>query len=169
LAPGYPLGMTRLPTPIRALTAVVPLALAGCGFHTPPTLSVAELKYAESEDGGAVVTLVMEAENTESEPMPFGVATYEFLINGETAYEGTWDAQATAPALGSVRFELPAPIDRARLAGAEPPSYALRGVVEYVPPGALGEALFDTRIRRGSAAFRERGTLERPVDRQGGE
>lgn len=144
---------------LLATLAAAALALAGCGFHTPPTLSVAELRYAESADGGAVVTLVMEAENVENEPMSLGAATYELAIGGETAYRGAWDAQATAPARSSVRFELPAPIDPALVSRVEASEYALRGSVEYVPPGALGEALFDARIRRGTATFRERGTL----------
>jgi len=152
--------MTRPRVSLVLLIALAALALAGCGFHTPPALRVAELRYAESEDGGAVVTLVMEAENVENEPMPLGAATYELMIGGETAYRGTWDAQATAPARSSVRFELPAPIDPALVSRAEASEYALRGSVEYVPPGALGEALFDARIRRGTATFRERGTLE---------
>lgn len=134
-------------------------ALGGCGFHQSPSLRVTELRLATSDDGGAVVTMVVEASNPGDEALPLGLATYELSFAGERVYRGQWETQATAPARGSVLFELPATMTAAEVPGPEGAEYALRGVVEYVPPGALGEALFDARLRRGSASFRERGRL----------
>lgn len=142
------------------LTLLVAIGLAGCGAHPKPELSVQELSMQRSEDGGAVINLLVRAENAGEEPLPLGPATYALSINGQPAYAGTWLARATAPADGFITFTLPAPIDAARLpAPGASASYALSGTIEYVPPGALGEALFDARIRRGSATFRETGEL----------
>ncbi len=139
---------------------MVAAGLSGCGAHPAPEFSVEELSMRRSADGGAVISLLVRAENAGDEPLPLGPATYALSINGERAYAGEWLARATAPARGSITFSLPAPIDASRLPppGGRVP-YALSGTIEYVPPGALGEALFDARIRRGSARFREAGEL----------
>ena len=105
------------------------------------------------------VTLVIEATNNTGEALPLGETVYELKINGETAYRGEWDAQATAPVEGSVRFELPAVVSSRLIPAGGTASYTVRGTVEYIPPGALGEALFNARVRKGSASFGERGEL----------
>lgn len=133
------------------------LAMCGCGIHTHPAISVAELKLAERTGEYAVITLVLEAENVESDPMPFGNAKYVFRINGSEAYRGEWHAQATAPIDGVVRFELPVVIDAALVPDGASAEYSVSGSIVYVPPGALGEALFNAKFRKGHARFSERG------------
>ena len=133
--------------------------LGGCGIHTPPTLKVAGLTLSERTAEESVVTLVIEATNHTDEALPLGETAYELRINGETAYRGVWDAQATAPVEGSVRFELPAVVASRLIPPGGTASYTVRGTVEYIPPGALGEALFNARVRKGSASFGERGEL----------
>lgn len=120
-------------------------------------MRVAELRLGETGPEKAVVTLVIEASNSEDEALPLSTAVYELSIDGQTAYRGEWDAQATAPVGGSVRFELPAVVDAGLIPASGSAEYAVRGVVEYIPPGALGEALFNARVRTGSARFGERG------------
>lgn len=133
--------------------------LTGCGLQGSPRLTVADISLERAESGTAVITLVIEAENTGDEALPLSTVVYELDINGELAYRGEWDAQSTVPRSGSVRFELPAPIDASLVAPGTRATYTVRGVVEYIPPGALGEALFDARFRRGSASFSEQGDL----------
>ena len=152
---GYAVGMRKRLLALGVLAAV----MGGCGFHSPPALSVADLRLGDTGGERAVVTLVIEATNSENEPMPLGATVYELRINGETAFRGEWDAQATAPVAGSVRFELPAVVDSALLPPGGRAEYSVRGTVEYIPPGALGEALFNAEVRRGSARFGERGEL----------
>ena len=141
------------------IVGVLAGCLGGCGFHTPPTLKVADLTLSERSAEESVVTLVIEATNNTGEALPLGETVYELKINGETAYRGEWDAQATAPVEGSVRFELPAVVSSRLIPAGGTASYTVRGTVEYIPPGALGEALFNARVRKGSASFGERGEL----------
>ena len=133
---------------------------AGCGLHQKPALRVASMRVADTGLGGTVITVVVEAENYGGEPLELGGAAYDMTINGETAYAGQRMAPATVPSYGTVRFELPVPVESSLLAAERVP-YAVRGVVEYIPPGALGEALFDARVRRGSASFAETGEFIR--------
>ncbi len=147
----------RLPTIPRA--RVLRVHACGLCFAGSPRLSVADITLGHADDGSAVVTLVIEATNDGDESLPLMSAAYEVEINGVSAYRGEWDAQATVPVGGTVRFELPAPVDASLVAPGLRASYSVRGVVEYVPPGALGEALFDAKFRRGSASFAETGDL----------
>ncbi len=101
--------------------------LAGCGLQGSPRLSVADITLGPPEDGSAVVTLVIEARNSGDESLPLMSAEYEIEINGVSAYRGEWDAQATVPSGGSVRFELPAPIDASLVAPGSHASYSVRG------------------------------------------
>ena len=141
------------------ILGVLAAGLAGCGFHSPPTLKVADLKLSESSGEESVVTLVIEATNNADEPLPLGETVYELRINGDTAFRGEWDAQATAPVEGTVRFELPAVVASRLIPAGGTAEYTVRGTVEYIPPGALGEALFNARVRKGTARFGERGEL----------
>ena len=152
---GYAVGMRTRMMSVGVLAA----CLGGCGFHTPPTLKVADLKLSERSAEEAVLTLVIEATNHTDEALPLSDTAYELRINGETVFRGDWDAQATAPVEGSVRFELPAVVASELLPAGGQAEYAVRGTVEYIPPGALGEALFNARVRKGSASFGERGQL----------
>jgi len=141
--------------------------LGGCGLSARPVLTVKEMRVGEEVSGGAVVTLVIEARNTGDEALVLGGAAYDLTIGGAMAFSGQRIAQATVPAGGSVLFELPAPVDAALISETRVP-YAVRGVVEYIPPGALGEALFDAKIRRGSASFREQGEFVHGPDKAAG-
>lgn len=151
----------------KTISAVIGGAfLGGCGLHARPVLTVKEMRVGGEISGGAVVTLVIEASNSGDEALVLGSAAYDLTIGGAEAFAGRRVAQATVPAGGSVIFELPAPVDADLISGPRVP-YAVRGVVEYIPPGALGEALFDAKVRRGSASFRERGEFVRGSDEAG--
>jgi len=145
---------------IRAISfSALALLLGACGFHSPPTLTVTDLTVSERSADHAVLLVTIDAANSNNEPLPLGEVVYEFTLDSGEGYRGVWDAQATIPREGRVVFTLPAPINAQLLDAPGPIGYRLGGTIEYIPPGALGEALFNARVRTGSAAFRERGEL----------
>lgn len=141
-------------------------ALGGCTLHPGPALSVEDVMVRRDGGEGAVLVFRVRAENAGEEPLPLGPARYELTLDGSRAHAGMWLAQATAPAGGSITFDLPAPVEADSLpAPGERVAYTLSGSVDFVPPGVLAEALFDANIQRGTVRLVERGefTLEAPA------
>ncbi len=131
------------------LAATCSAALLGGCAGTAPTLTVTEAFIAErsASDGTAVVHVVVKAENRASQP----VAMWAIAYNGAGAPGGVerW-AQATAPAGGTISFELPV-VTGALGSGVSP--LVVSGKVAYVPGGRFRELLNELNVPLPSTTF----------------
>lgn len=139
----------RNATPATLLAALSATVLIGGCVGTAPTLTVTEAFIAERSpsDGSTVVRVIVKAENHASEP----VAMWAIAYTGAGAPGGVerW-AQATAPAGGTVSFELPV-VAGANQSGSSP--LAVSGRVAYVPGGRFRELLSELSVPLPSTTF----------------
>jgi len=142
------------------LTATL-LALGGCSSTRAPSIDVADAFIDERTDEGVVVTFVLEAENTNNEPIPLREVTSTLRLSDGRTIRVRRLAEATVRRFGVQRFRVPMaiPLDPDRPAPGEL-TYELRGKVRWPPPGVLNELLFDIDIRRPSAPFSDRGRID---------
>jgi hypothetical protein len=140
-----------------ATLALIPLAiLTACG-GTPPDLTLTEAYVAERSDAGTVVHVTVNARNTTSEPLAMWAIAY--TPGGEGTAPGSisrW-TQATAPAGGSVAFDLPVVVTSSPSGTS---SVSVAGKVAYVPGNRLRELLSELDYPLPTTTFS--GTL--PVD-----
>ncbi|HYD00375.1 MAG TPA: hypothetical protein VEB22_04045 [Phycisphaerales bacterium] len=134
-------------TAFFALSFIFTAGLLGGCSGTAPTLTLTEAFVAErAPDGGGpvVVHVVVRADNPTSEPLAMWATAYSGASGGGVE---RW-AQATAPARGSVVFELPVVV----AAGAASP-LAVSGKVDYVPGGRFRELLSELDVPLPSTSF----------------
>lgn len=113
------------------------LGAVGCN-GTPPTLSITDAFVAERTDAGTVVHVIVKAENPTKDALPMWAIAYSG--GGDGRKSGSIDrwVQATAPAGGSVAFELPVVVT-GQAAGTS--LVEISAKIEYVPGGKLRELL----------------------------
>lgn len=143
------------------MAGAILFVLAGCA-GTPPTFSVVDAGITARSPEGAVVTFVVEGQNSTTDPAPIRTVTYSLMIDGEVAFRAERLGEVTIPAGGVQQFRLPVVVapgpDGAAPTGQR--DYALSATVQYEAPGSIAEALFDSGIRRPTTTFRESGTLD---------
>lgn len=146
------------PTPAVAI-ALVPL-LGACTGVNPPKFRALGVHPGEPSPEGVVLTFELEAKNDNGEPMPLRTAAYTLSVDGRAVFEGRRSPEATIPAFGTQRFELPAviPYELGIPTGSAP--YAITGTVSYLEPGRLQEILFDSGARVPEAPLSVGGTID---------
>lgn len=144
-------------------TVACTLWLVGCGA-TPPIFKVADVGVTAESEQATVVTFILEGENPNDQPLPLRDVSYSLSLDGKHVFSGRRTAEATLPASGLQRVRIPVvvPADQRVAPGTTAP-YHLSATVEYVEPGSLAEAFFDSGIRVPSVGFSESGTLEFPA------
>lgn len=140
--------------------------LAGCASPSPE-LTVVDVRAGErdasTDDAHALLILTIEARNPGEDALPLRDVRYAVRADGRLAFEGLRRAERTIPAFSTQRFELPAPVPLALLAGhsASTTTIELDATVAYLPPRALDRTLLDARLITPSVSLRE----QRPLDR----
>lgn len=150
---------------VRVLVLSMPMLLASCASYRAPDLEVVDAAVAEVSDEGVVVAFRVRAANRNDTALPLRTVRYAMSVEGRPAFTGRRAAEATIRPFGTQEFVLPVALSigpGADLASAPsaPLAYSLSGSVEFELPGSIAEVLFDTGIRRPTASFAERGTLD---------
>ena len=118
--------------------ALAPLTLMAACSGTPPELSVTQAYLAERTDATTVVHLTVSAHNPTPEPLAMWAVAYTPGGSGVPAGSVNRWTQATAPAGGTVTFDLPVVVTGSP-SGVSPVTVA--GSVAYVPGSRLRELL----------------------------
>lgn len=150
----------RVALPICLILSCLPLA--GClRSATPPTLTVTGARVVDRTNEVAIVEFDIAARNDNDIGLPLREVRYTLALDGDTVFTGSRSPEATVRRFGSQSITLPVvvpldelPPDQRELA------YRLTGRITYLVPGALAELLFDSRVRRPTVGFEDRGTLE---------
>jgi LEA14-like dessication related protein len=156
-----PLARTRTAVPASlALALVVIMSMAGgCSSYSAPVVESvgASSPRIADEGSGVVVDFDVNLRNKNDEGLPLRTVDYTLDLDGQRVFRGTRSAEATVPATGTQRVELPVsfPAEKMR-PGAK---YRLTGTMTYVIPGAFAEALFDSGVRVPSMSFAAEGEL----------
>ncbi len=147
-----------------ALAGLVAALLGGCATSAP-TFEVIDVAMTEQSADAVVLTFVVRGENRGKEQLPLRDVNYSLEIEGRQVFSGRRSAEATLPRFGTREIVLPVSVRTG--AGqplASPPTgtvpYSLSGSVFYEVPGAISEALFDAKLRRPRAGFREDGRMD---------
>ncbi len=119
----------------------------------------------EQSAEAVVLTFVLRGENRGKEQLPLREVKYSLEIEGREVFSGQRSAEATLPRFGTREIVLPVSV---RIGEGQPlPSpptgvapYSLSGAVVYEIPGTISEVLFDAKLRRPSADFREDGRMD---------
>jgi len=156
--------LPRALAPMLTMLAALALFMTACGASAP-TFRITDATVTDQSDQGVVVSFRIAAENRNPDPLPLREVRYSLAVNGRSAFEGRRSAQATLPAFGTQEIILPVsiPIGPGEALESMPLDqlpYAFSGSVEYVLPGTISEALFDSRIRVPKAGFAESGRLD---------
>lgn len=145
-------------TTAALLLAAIPLA--GCSTVHPPRFDVVGVSPAKPTDEGVVLTFTLDAVNDNDKPMPLRTASYTLTLGGSTVFQGQRSPEATIPAFGSQRFELPAVIPYTYDVPTGTAAYTITGTVSYLEPGRLKEILFDSEVRVPEAPLAVGGTID---------
>lgn len=145
--------------------AVCAAALGACSGAQSPHFEVRDVAVTEQTDQGVVVTFRIAAENRNAEPLPLRNVRYGLSLDGKRVFEGERSAETTLRRYGTQEFLLPVafPVGEGTDIAATPIGqmpYSFDATVEYVLPGTIAEALFDTGLRIPTASFGERGQLD---------
>lgn len=138
----------------------VSAGLAGCAGHSPPRLTLAGAGTGERSDQGVVLLFTLDAENENDHPLPLKSVRYSVYVGGERVFSGFRSPEATLRRFGTQQIVLPAAVADASRLPAGPADYRVEGVLTYLTPGALAEALFDQGVRRPRVRFRGGGTID---------
>jgi hypothetical protein len=132
---------------------LVALLLGGCSGTQAPGLSVVSGSVREKNEKGAVLELIVEADNPNGDALPLEDVEYTVTRDGEVVFTGTRSAEVVLRRYGRQRFVLPASLaftdGTSNLAG----TYSITGSVVYQAPGAIQKTMFDEEIVRPSASF----------------
>lgn len=114
--------------------------LGACSSGNPPTFSVLSAEVTQRSDEGTLVSIDIQADNPNADPLPLPEVQYEVFIDGRRAFAGTRSPQTTLRAFGRQSFTIPAAIEGDVPEGAP---FRVSGQVRYQPPGAWRETLTD--------------------------
>lgn len=145
------------------ISALVAACLAGGGcFYKTPTFTVVDVGMEAESEEAIVVSFTLEGVNDNAVALPLGRTRYALQVDGRQVFRGVRSAEATLPRRGHQRIDVPVVIPASVLdeLGGDLLAYRLSGHVEYQLPGALGELIFETDLRRPKAPFAERGRLD---------
>lgn len=140
-----------------ATLALAPIALLTACGGTPPDLTLTEAYVADRSDAGTIVHVTVNAKNTTNEPLAMWAIAYTSGGEGAATNSISRWTQATAPAGGSVAFDLPVVVTSSP-SGSAPISVS--GKVAYVPGSRFRELLNELDYPLPTTTFS--GTL--PVD-----
>jgi len=129
--------MRTIPVLTLALGAGV---LGACSSGQPPTFTVLGAEVTQRSDEGTLVSIDIEADNPNVDPLPLPEVQYEVFIDGRRAFAGTRSPQTTLRAFGRQSFSIPAAVEGDVPEGA---AFRVSGQVRYQPPGAWRETLTD--------------------------
>jgi len=147
---------------------VLSLVLVGCTTYKAPKLTVVDVLISEASDDAMVLMFLIDVENPNDVEIPLQEASYILSLDGHRVFSGNRSPQTTLHRLGTQRIELPAviPIPEDGPAPTGSHSYTLGGTLVYITPGEIAELLFDSKLRRPTVRFSDRGTInfDEPVD-----
>lgn len=121
----------------------------GCRSAPPREISLQGVSLAESTDSVQRYDLTLTVTNPNPDDLPLREATYSVTADGQVVFTTRASAQATVPPLQSTTIKLPFVVS-GRVAGGR---MVVSGSLQYLAPGALAEALFDTGFRKPEQPF----------------
>lgn len=157
---------------------VVAASMGACQSYAPPRLAIRDVTVAEQSPQATVLTFHVRGENPNDIDLKLRDVVYRFEpsgggeggdASGVVPFEALRSAEATLPRNGAREFRIPVVLSSAGTPDGGAPGgggvptevrYRLTGTVEYLLPGSIAEVLFDTGLRRPTAAFSEEGRLD---------
>jgi len=121
----------------------------GCRSAPPPEISLDGAALLESTDSAQRYDLTLIITNPNPDELPLREATYSVTADGQVIFTTRASAQATVPPLQSSTVRLPIVVP----SGVGDRRLAVSGSLQYLAPGALAEALFDTGFRKPERPF----------------
>ncbi|MFZ4573836.1 MAG: LEA type 2 family protein [Phycisphaerales bacterium] len=132
--------------------------LAGCSSVAPPELRVTEAKVSQSTDG-SLLTILLDAENPNDEPLPLREVRYSVEVNGTRVFEGLRSAESTLRRYGTRTIALPVSLPPGSPGNISGGAFRIRGELTYKEPGALAQTLLDAELVNPSVSFAGEGTF----------
>jgi len=136
------------------------LMLGGCSKALAPTFKAVGVRVIEEQEAGSVIEFSIEATNPNKEPLPMRQISYGVELDGVQVFSGVRSPEMTLHTYSSQVFRLPAVLPDGALDGKGVVSYTLDGVALYIPPGRLGEVLFDMKVKMPEAKLDLSGTID---------
>ncbi|MFO0961876.1 MAG: LEA type 2 family protein [Phycisphaerales bacterium] len=136
--------------PALATAALLAGGLAGCTSN--PQVKAISAQRAGSTAEATEVRITLELTNPNDAPLELTTWDYSLIIDGRTAYTGSWVASLTLPAKDSIRTQIPAvvPSSFGDISGV---AWFVGGNVGYRATRQIDRLLYQLGVNRLNAGF----------------
>lgn len=134
--------------------------LTGCSSAAAPTFKVLGANVREKTDQSFVLEFLIEADNSNPEPLPLRDVTYSVQVEGLDTFTGTRYPEVILRRYGRQEFLLPASFElKPGQSLPQQPTYNISGTIIYLAPGAFSQTLFEQSLIKPTSDFSGTGTF----------